>query len=177
MEQKLDCELLLHIETNFCTTSNQLKWLSKIQDEFNTTIITNTNAFPVYTLDHSIYPLTIPRELNSQLLGFKRSIFTIYRKHKRIPPNLFSTQRHTQLTMGHMKLIYLPSKKCKEFSVISLNTNNQLALDHLKDNIYSEVTGIQSTQLENTIDNEWTKICKRRNILNKYRNNIITRNN
>ena len=43
--------------------------------------------------------------------------------------------------------------------------------------IYSEVTGIQSTLLENLISNAWTKICKRRNIPNKYKNNFITRNN
>ena len=52
-----------------------------------------------------------------------------------------------------------------------------MALDHLKDNIYSEVTGIQSTQLENLINNAWTNICKWRNIPNKYENNFITHNN
>ena len=55
--------------------------------------------------------------------------------------------------MGNKKLIYPPSDKGKEFCVISRNTYNQLAQDHLKDNIYSEVTGIQSTQLKNLINN------------------------
>ena len=73
-------------------------------------------------------------------------------------------------------LIYLPSDKGKIFCVISQNTYKKLALDHLKENIYSEVTSIQSTQLENLINNAWTNICKRRNIPNKYKNNFITRN-
>ena len=51
--------------------------------------------------------------------------------------------------MRNKELIYLPSDKAKEFYVISPNTYKQLALDNLKDdNIYSEVTGIQSTQLK-----------------------------
>ena len=79
--------------------------------------------------------------------------------------------------MRNNKLIYLPSDKGKGFCVISQNTYNQLAQDHLKDNnIYSEVTGIQSTQLENLINNAWTDICKQRYIPNKY-NNFITQNN
>ena len=56
--------------------------------------------------------------------------------------------------MWNKELIYLPSDKGKEFCVISLNIYNQLAQDHLKDNnIYSEVTSIQLTQLENLINN------------------------
>ena len=56
--------------------------------------------------------------------------------------------------MRNKELIYLPPDKGKEFCVVSQNTYNQLALDHLKDNsIYSEATGIQSTQLENQINN------------------------
>ena len=70
--------------------------------------------------------------------------------------------------MRNKELLYLPSDKGKEFYVISKNTYNQWALDHLKDNnIYSEVTGIQSTQLENPNNNALTNICKRRNIPNK----------
>ena len=80
--------------------------------------------------------------------------------------------------MRNKALIYLSSDKDKEFCVISQNTYNQLILDHLKDNnIYSEVTGIQSTQLENLIYNAWTNICKQRNIPNKYKNNFSIRNN
>ena len=80
--------------------------------------------------------------------------------------------------MKPWKLISLPSDKDKEFCVISLNTYNQLALDHLKDSsIYLEVIGIQSTQVENLISNAWTDICKRRDMPNRYKNNFITRNN
>ena len=62
--------------------------------------------------------------------------------------------------MRNKELIYLPSDKGKEFCVISQNTYKQLAQDHLKDNnIYSEVTDIQSTQLENLINNTWLVGC------------------
>ena len=55
--QKLDDRLFLDVETNFCRTAHQLKWLSKIQEESNTTTTTtNTNTFPIYTLDHPIHP-------------------------------------------------------------------------------------------------------------------------
>ena len=48
--------------------------------------------------------------------------------------------------MRNKELIYLLSDTGKEFCVISQTTYNQLAQDHLKDNnIYSEVTDIQST--------------------------------
>ena len=79
--------------------------------------------------------------------------------------------------MRNKELIYLPSDKGKEFCVISQNTYSQLALDYLNDNMYSAVTGIQSTQLGNLINNAWTNICKWRNMLNKYKNNFITQNN
>ena len=79
--------------------------------------------------------------------------------------------------MRNKELIYLPSDKGKEFCIISQNSYNQLTLDHLKDNIYSEVTDIQSTQLESLINNAWTNISKRRNMPNKYKNNFISRNN
>ena len=42
--QKLDDKLLLDIEINFRRTTYQLKWLSKIQDESNTTTTTTTNT-------------------------------------------------------------------------------------------------------------------------------------
>ena len=58
MTQKLDDKLLLDTETNFCRIAYQLKWLSKIQDESSATTTTNTNAFPIYTLDHPIHPPT-----------------------------------------------------------------------------------------------------------------------
>ena len=77
MTQKLDDKLLLKIETNFCRTAYQLKWLSKIQDESNaTTTTTNTNTFPIYTLDHPIHPPPVNKELDSKL-----SIFSIFKKH------------------------------------------------------------------------------------------------
>ena len=99
-------------------------------------------------------------------------IFPILRKHKRIPENVSSTQCHTLSTMRNKQLIYLPSDKGKKFCVISRNTYNQLALYHLKDNnIYSEVTGIQSTQLKTL------SIIIRLTSINKYKNNFITRNN
>ena len=66
MTQKLDDELLLDIETNFCRTNHQLKWLSKIQDEFNT-ITTNTNTFSIHTLDHPIYSPPANKELDFKL--------------------------------------------------------------------------------------------------------------
>ena len=176
MTRKLDDKLLLDIETNFCRRAYQLKWLSKTQNEFNTT--TNTNTFSIYILDHSIHPPPANKELGFKLSRLKRSIFSIFRKHKRILQNLSSTQRHILWTMRYKELIYLPSDKGKEFYVISRNTYNQLALNHLKDNnIYTEVTDIQSTQLENLINNAWTNICQWRNIRNKYKNNFITRNN
>ena len=132
MTQKLDDKLLLDIETNFCRTAYQLKWLSKIQDEFNTT--TNINTFLIYTLDHPIPPSPANKELVSKLSKPKRSMFSILRKHKRIPQNLSSTQWHTLSTMRNKELICLPSDKGKKFCVISQNTYNQLALDHLEDN-------------------------------------------
>ena len=80
--------------------------------------------------------------------------------------------------MRNKELIYLTSDKGKEFYIILQNTDNQLALDYLKDNnIYSEVTDILSTQSENLINYVWTNICKWRNIPNKYKNNFITWNN
>ena len=129
-------------------------------------------------MDHPSHPPPANKELDSKLSRLKRLIFSILRKHKRIPQNLFSTQWHTLSTIRNKELIYLPSVKGKEFCVISQNTYNQLALDHLKDNnIYSEVTGIQSTQLEILINNARTNICKWRNIPDKYKNNFITQNN
>ena len=54
--------------------------------------------------------------------------------------------------MRNKEFIYLPFDKGKEFFIISQNIYDQLGQDYLKDtNIYSEVTGIQSTQLEKTI--------------------------
>ena len=44
MSQKLNNRLLLDIETNFCRTAYQLKWLSKIQEESNTTTTTTVNT-------------------------------------------------------------------------------------------------------------------------------------
>ena len=85
MTQKLDDELLLDIENNFCRTVYQLKWLSKIQDEFNITTTTNTYTLLIHTLDHPIHPPPAKKELDSKLSRFKRSIFSIVRKHKRIP--------------------------------------------------------------------------------------------
>ena len=81
-------------------------------------------------------------------------------------------------TMRNKELTYLLSDKGKGFCIISQIPYNQLALNHPKDNnIYSEVTGIQSTQLENLINNAWTNICKQRSIENIYKNNFITQNN
>ena len=132
----------------------------------------------LFILDHFIHPPPANKELGFKLSRLKRSIFSIFRKHKRILQNLSSTQRHILSTMRYKELIYLPSDKGKEFCVISRNTYNQLALNHFKDNnIYTEVTDIQSTQLENLINNAWTNICKRRNIRNKYKNNFNTQNN
>ena len=90
MTQNFYDKLLLDIETNSCRTAYQLKWYSKVQDEFNKTT-TNTNTFPIYTLDHPINPLA-NKELDFNLWRLKRSIFSILRKHKRLPHNLSSTQ-------------------------------------------------------------------------------------
>ena len=103
MTQKLDDKLLLDIEANFCRTAYQLKWLSKIQDDSNTTTSTNTNTFPIYTLNQPIHQSPANKELDSKLSRFKRSMFSILRKHKRIQQNLSSTQ-HTQSTMRNKKL-------------------------------------------------------------------------
>ena len=93
LTQNLDDKLLLDIETDFCRTAYQLKWLSKIQGESNiTTTITNTNTFPIYPLDHPIHPPPTNKELDFKLSRLKRLIFSILRKHKRIPQNLSSTQ-------------------------------------------------------------------------------------
>ena len=92
MTQKLDDKSLLDIETNFHRTAYQLKWLSKIQDESNTTTSTNTNTFSIYILDHPIHPPPANKELDFKLSRLKRSIFSILRKHKRIQQNLSSTQ-------------------------------------------------------------------------------------
>ena len=53
MTQKLDDKILPDIETNFCRAAYQLKWLSKILDEFTTT--TNTNTSLIYSLDYPIH--------------------------------------------------------------------------------------------------------------------------
>ena len=68
------------------------KHISKIQDEFNTS--TNTNTFPIYNLDHPIHPPPANEELDFKLSRLKRSIFSILRKHKKIPQNLSSSQQH-----------------------------------------------------------------------------------
>ena len=80
MTQKLYDKLLLDIEINFYWTAYQLKWISKIQDESNTTTTTNTNSFPIYTLDHSIHPPPANKELNIKLSRLKRLIFSKHRK-------------------------------------------------------------------------------------------------
>ena len=65
MTQKLNDKLLLDIETNFCRTAYQLKWLSKTLDDFNTT--TNTDTFPIYTLHQPIHPSPANKELEFKL--------------------------------------------------------------------------------------------------------------
>ena len=102
MTQKLNNKLLLDIEINFSRTTYKLKWLSKIQDESNT-----SNTFSIYTLDHPIHPPPANKELDSKLSRLWRSIFSILRKHKRIPQNLSSTQLHTLSTMRNKEFIYL----------------------------------------------------------------------
>ena len=85
MAQQFDDKLLLDMETNFYCTAYQLKWLSKIQVEFNTTITTNTNTFPIHTLDHPIHPpLSKKKRTRPMLSRLKRSILSIL---KRIPQN------------------------------------------------------------------------------------------
>ena len=76
MTQKLDDKLLLDIETNFGRTADT----------------TNTNTFPVYSLDNPIHPPLANKELDSKLSRLKISIFSIPRKQKRISQNLSCTQ-------------------------------------------------------------------------------------
>ena len=174
--QKLNDRLLLDIETNFCRTAYQLKWLSKIREEGNTNTNT-TNTFPTYTLDLPIHPPPANKELDSKLAELKRSIFSIIKKHHNTQGNLSSTQKQTLTSMRNRDLVYLPSDKGKEFCVISQNNYNQLALDHLKDNnTYIEITNTQPTHIQNKINDLWINICKRRHISNRHKNNFITRN-
>ena len=62
MTKKLDDNLLLDIETNFCRTAYQLKWLTKILEENNTT----TTNYQHLNLVSS-YPPPNNNELDSKL--------------------------------------------------------------------------------------------------------------
>ena len=84
LTQKINDKLLLDLETNFCRTAYQLKWLTFIDNTPNPTSPTNKNSqLPTYTLDNPLHPPPANQVLDSKLSRLKQAIFQILKGNKK----------------------------------------------------------------------------------------------
>lgn len=98
------------------------------------------------------------------------------REQHHITPNLTRNQYLTLKSLKDKDLVYLPSDKGREFCVISQESYNNLAIEHLSNtDLYTPAHNITAARIENNINKTWSQICFKRNLPKQHRLNFITK--